>query len=150
TWGVSDNDISAVDGTGLFNVYVPVAAPVQVNAYAGAWQASGVANVVVNVNRTDQAPVGSPAAFMGTPSGTDSFVILYPYANTVFPRALAAPKIQWDNQGTAASAVKISLRYPATGTPTFTWSTIIPESSPPRATIPQDIWTAFDQTAKGK
>ena len=75
--------------------------------------------------------------------------ILYPYANTVLPLGLIPPLLQWDTGGTAASAVQISLRYPATGTATFAWNAIIPESSPPSATIPQSVWKDFENSGKG-
>lgn len=150
TWTDSNTDMSAIDSDGNFIVYAPVAASVNLTAYVATWQASATANVVVNINSTSQAPAGTAAIFSQTPSGTDTVTFLYPYANTVFPRGLAAPLVQWDNGGTAAAAVKVSLRYPATGTPTFTWSTIIPESSPPRATLPQAVWAGLDQTAKGQ
>ncbi len=55
----------------------------------------------------------------------------------------------------AASAVKVTLRFPATGTPIFSWSEIEPElqTAPtptlpgqPRAAIPQNVWNDFQQT----
>jgi hypothetical protein len=150
TWSVSDNDICAIDPSGLFNVYAAVAAPVNLIAYVATWQASAVANIVVDVHDTSQAPAGTAGLFVGAGIGADAFTILYPYASTVFPRALAAPILQWDNLGVAAGAVKVSLRYPSTGAPTFNWSAIVPEGTPPNAVIPQDVWTAFDQTAKAQ
>ncbi|HEX7670787.1 MAG TPA: hypothetical protein VF395_14430, partial [Polyangiaceae bacterium] len=150
TWSVSDNDICAIDVSGLFNVYAAVAAPVQLMAYVATWQATAVATIKVDVNETNQAPLGTAGSFVGAGSGADVFTILYPYAKTVFPRALAAPVLQWDNGGVPAAAVKVSLRYPATGAPNFTWSAIVPEGGSPQATIPQEVWTAFDQTAKAQ
>ena len=105
---------------------------------------------MVDAHDTSQAPAGTASLFAGSGGGTDAFTILYPYANTVFPRALAAPVLQWDNVGIAADAVKISLRYPTTGPTTFNWSTIVPEGVPPHAAIPQEVWTAFDQSAKAQ
>jgi len=55
----------------------------------------------------------------------------------------------------AASAVKVTLRFPATGTPIFSWAEIFPEleteptaSLPgqPRATIAQSVWSDFQET----
>ena len=51
--------------------------------------------------------------------------------------------------GTAASAVQVSLRYPATGTATFAWNAIMPESNPPNATIPASVWKDLENTGKG-
>jgi hypothetical protein len=150
TWNDSNADISAIDANGNFVVYAPVAAAVNLTAYVATWQASATASVVVDVHDTSQAPSGSPAVFAGSPSGTDTLIILYPYANTVLPPGLAAPVLQWDSGGVPATAVKLSLRYPAIGTPTFNWSSIVAETSPPRAAIPQAVWAGFDQTSKGK
>jgi hypothetical protein len=150
TWTDSNTDMSAIDSAGNFSVYAPVAATVNLTAYVATWQASATANVVVDINDSSQAPAGTQPVFSQTPEGTDTVTFLYPYANTVFPRGLAAPLVQWDNGGIAAAAVKVSLRYPATGSPTFNWSTIIPESSPPRAALPQAVWAGLDQTAKGQ
>jgi hypothetical protein len=96
-----------------------------------------------------QAPPGTATLFDGVPAGPDAVTILYPYANTVMPVGLKAPEIHWQS-ATAADAVKVSLRFPATGTPTFEWSTIIPESSPPRATLDQAAWEGFDRSARGQ
>ena len=43
----------------------------------------------------------------------------------MLPIGLRAPVIQWDNKGTAATGVKVSLQYPATGAASFSWSEII-------------------------
>jgi hypothetical protein len=150
TWTDSNSDNTAIDSTGLFQVYGAVASSVQLTAYVGTWQASAVANVVVNALDVSNAPLGAPALFLVPGVVPDSVTFLYPYANTVFPRGIAAPVIQWDNGGTNADSVEISLRYPATGVPTFQWSEIIPESSPPKATIAQAAWAGLDYTAAGQ
>ena len=99
---------------------------------------------------------------------SDTVSLLYPYAQTVFPLGLAPPLLQWATGANgSADAVKISLRYPATGTPNFSWSAIVPESStlwldPPTNSIPlaagpraaidgidASIWPIFEQTAQG-
>jgi hypothetical protein len=67
----------------------------------------------------------------------------------VLPLGLIPPVLQWETGGTAASAVQVSLRYPATGTATFAWNRIMPESSPPSATIPAAVWKDFENAGKG-
>jgi PA14 domain len=148
-WSVSNEDIAAVGSDGTLKLYVPVAANMTVTAYAGSWVATTTASVVVSVQDKSMVSAPTAAIFDGTPAGTDTATVLYPYANTVFPRAVKAPVLQWDNAGAAATAVKYFVRYPTTGTPTFSWSSIIPESAPPSATFPQAVWSALDQTAKG-
>ena len=78
----------------------------------------------------------------------------------MFPLGLPSPLIQWENNNvpaTTASAVKVTLRFPATGTPIFSWSEIVPElqtaptptlAAQPRATIPQTVWPDFQQTRR--
>jgi hypothetical protein len=149
-WSLDALDLASVNNTGTVTLYSPIASTIQVYAYAGKWQGVGLTNVVVNINETNQAPVGTAVKFTGPGAGVDPMVIRYPYDATVFPRSIKAPLIQWQNGGMPADAVKISLRYPATGAPIFNWSMIIPESTPyPQAAIPQAVWAAFDRTAQG-
>jgi Regulator of chromosome condensation (RCC1) repeat len=66
--------------------------------------------------------------------------------------------------GVGGGAVKVSLRYPVTGTALFDWSIIAPENASfalataagpsqllpgPRLRIPAPVWAAFEQTARG-
>jgi hypothetical protein len=148
-WSVSNEDISAIGSDGKLQLYVPVATNITVTAYAGSWVATTTATVVVSVQDKSMVSAPTAALFDGVSSGTDAATVLYPYSNTVFPRAMKAPVLQWDNGGNAATAVKYFVRYPATGTPTFSWSSIIPEPATPSATFPQGVWSALDQTAKG-
>ncbi len=149
-WTLDRLDIATISSDGTVNLISGVAGPINVTAYLGQLSATGVVNVVVNMANTDSAPAGSVAAFATAVSGTDPAKVLYPYDQTVLPIGLRAPVIQWDNGGTAASAVKITLQYPATGVATFTWSEIIPESATPQATVPRDVWEFFEQSAKGQ
>ena len=149
TWAVSNEDVAAIGSTGTLNLYVPVAANMTVTAYAGSWVATTTASVVVAVQDKSLVSAATAALFDGMPTGTDTATILYPYANTVFPRGLKAPVFQWDNAGVAATAVKYFVRYPTTGAASFSWSSIIAEPANPSATVPAAVWSALDQTAKG-
>jgi hypothetical protein len=91
--------------------------------------------------------------------------ILYPYNKTVFPLAMPPPLIQWADNGTPYYA-KVTLQYPSTGTPIFTWSEIVSENGPlsspynllptalpvkggGRAQIPSLAWKTFQNAAAG-
>jgi hypothetical protein len=150
-WTLDKLSTATIDNTGTFQVVSPVAGPIQVKGIAGTLFNTGTANVVVAAVDTRNAPTGVTAStFTGTSTTTDpTLTVLYPYANTVFPVGTAPPLVQWSNGGVAATAVKVGLRYPATGTPTFSWDEIIAEPSTPQATIPANVWSAFEQTAKG-
>jgi hypothetical protein len=153
---------------GQFLVISPVAGPIHSTGYIGSFPPVPVtANVVVNANSSDPAvPAATVDLFTATSSAVDPMAILYPYPAsasrpTVFPLGLLAPVVQWSTGGSAASGVKISLRYPASSGALFTWSSIMPEqtltlqtnpevaSKGPAATIPQNVWWAFENSAKG-
>ncbi|MEP7049767.1 MAG: PA14 domain-containing protein, partial [Pseudomonadota bacterium] len=148
-WTLDRLDIAAVNN-GAVNMLGAVPGTLNVTAYAGQFSATGQLNVTVNATDTNFAPAGAVTNLAKAVSGTDPMTFLYPYAATVLPLGLAPPYVQWDNGGTAASAVQVSLRYPATGTPTFSWNEIIPESNPPHATLPQEVWRDLENTAKGQ
>lgn len=87
------------------------------------------------------------------PAPTDTTSILYPYKDTVFPRALTPPVLQWAQTSPAASYVKYCLRFydPAWGGQlTFRWCKISAEPNPTRATIPRWVWEPFETTASGQ
>src|SRR6185369_6069745 len=135
-WSLDRFDVATV-ANGTVNMISAVPGTLNVTAYAGQFSATAQLNVKVNATDTLLAPANAVTNFAKTVAGTDPMTILYPYANTVLPLGLIPPLIQWDNGGTAADAVQVGLRYPATGTATFSWNEIIPESNPPSATIPQ-------------
>jgi PA14 domain len=149
TWAISNEDIAAIASDGTVKLYVPVAANLTVTGYAGSWVATTTASVVVSVQDKSLVPAATAALFDGTVSGVDTATVLYPYARTVFPRAIKAPVVQWATGGSTADAVKYFVRYPTTGTPIFSWSSIITEPATPNAVIPAAVWSALDQTAKG-
>lgn len=164
-WAIDRFDIASIDD-GLLTLVSPIAGTINVTAYAGSLSANVVVNVKVNVLDISAAPAGTSGSFT-LPTGTaDTATILYPYAGTVLPLGLLPPLLQW-SYGTAgsAAAVKVTLRYPASGTASFSWSAIVAEAQTlklnpptntitlpagPRAEIPSAVWKAFEQTAKGQ
>jgi hypothetical protein len=125
-WSIDKYDLAQISASGQLTLAVPIAGPITVSAYAGTLSASVVSNVTVNVVDTSAAPTGyTNTQFPVTTGTTDSIQVLYPYPGTVFPLGLPSPLIQWQNQNapaTVASAVKVTLRFPATGTAIFSWS----------------------------
>jgi hypothetical protein len=154
-WSINQYDIAQVSSTGTLTLAAPIAGPITVSAYAGTLSASVVCNVTVSVVDTSGAPTGySNTQFPTTTGAADTLSVLYPYPATVFPLGLPSPLIQW-SASTTASAVKVTLRFPATGTPIFSWSEIVPEvqtaptptlAAQPRAIIPQSVWQDFQET----
>ncbi len=148
-WTLDRYDVATV-ANGTVNMISAVPGTLNVTAYAGQYAATGQLIVKVNTTDSSAAPPNAVTNFAKTVAGTDPATILYPYAGTVLPLGMTAPVLQWDNGGTAADAVQVSLRYPATGTATYSWNAIIPESTPPSAVIPQTVWKDFENTGKGQ
>jgi hypothetical protein len=165
-WTVDNPSISTISATGVLQLVYPLATTFHVTGYSGGWTNSAspsVVNVIVNAIDVSNAPTGyttNPPTEFTTPTPTvaDNITVLYPYTGTVLPLGLPAPVIQWSNGGTAANAVRVQLRYPAGTGALFTWSGILAESQTqptptltgqPRAFVPQNVWTAFEQTSQG-
>jgi hypothetical protein len=149
-WGLDKLDRATVSTSGLLSLQSPLAGPIAVSAYVQQFKDTATVNVVVNAVDTMEAPSGAATTFAsGTTSGTDPASILYPYDATVLPLALKPPVLQWDTGGSSASAIKVSLVYPATGTPQFTWSKVMTEPASLRYAFSRNQWGYFERTAKG-
>jgi hypothetical protein len=148
-WSVDKQYLAAISG-GTLTLVGAVAGPIQVTAYSAGFQSSAVVNVTTNVVDSSQVTAAVTQQFGGGGTQADHISILYPYAGTIFPRSVAAPIVQWDNLGVAATAVKVTVQYPATGVPTYSAATIVPESSPPAVALGQDAWAFLDATAAGQ
>ncbi len=90
-----------------------------------------------NLSAADQAVFGSPD---GTPSGT----MLYPYDKTVFARGLPAPELMWSG-GAAGDTWLIHLHEAHYDAKIYT--TADPPSDVP---IPQDIWDGLTSSNAGE
>jgi hypothetical protein len=161
-WTLDNPSIATISASGVVQLVSPIATTFHMTAYSGGWSNSAspaTVNVVVNAVDTSSAPFGySNSSFTGSATVSDNISVLYPYSGTVLPLGLPAPTIQWSNGGVTANAVRVQLRYPAGSGSLFTWSGILPENQTaptpslpgqPRAFPPQNVWTAFEQTARG-
>jgi hypothetical protein len=147
-WGLDTLDRATVSN-GVVSLQAPIAGTMKVSAFVQEFKATATVNVVVNANDVTEAPNGAAAIFAGAAASPDTATILYPYDATVFPLALKPPVLQWDDGGVAATAVKVSLTYPAVGAPTFSWSKVIPNPGNLRFAFTRDQWAFFERTAKG-
>lgn len=149
SWTLSNPDTAVITDTGVITIYSPVAQTQNVRAYAGNFQAIATATVTVAIEDNSTAPAGSVPLFTtGTPTGPDTAQFVYPYANTMFPRGIRSPNLQWVTGALGnADAVKVSVRYPVSGAAKFSWSKIIPGGGSRQVTLPQDVWLGLDQSA---
>jgi PA14 domain len=150
-WGLDALDRATVSNDGVVSLVSPLAGPMKVTAYVQEFKDTATVDVTVNATDTLEAPTGAAATFnANATNGADTAKILYPYDATVFPLALKPPVLQWETGASgAASAVKVQLRFPATGTAVFSWSKIIAEPGDLRYSFTRDQWGYFERTAKG-
>jgi len=150
-WGLDALDRATVSNTGVVSLVTPLAGPMKVSAYIQEFKDTAAVNVVVNAIDVLDAPTGAASKFAaGVSSGADTVTVLYPYDATVLPLALKPPVLQWDPGANGlGDAVKVSLIYPASGTPTFSWSKIIAAPGNSRFTFTRDQWGFFERSAKG-
>ncbi len=164
-WAIDRFDIATISDAGLVTMISPNPGTITVTGYAGSLAATATLNVTLSAVDVTSAPASTSTRFTSTTGTADTTTVLYPYADTVFPLGLLPPLVQWSTGAAgAAAAVKLSVRYPATGTPIFQWGQIIAENSTlslnpptntvtlaagPRASIPATVWSAFERTAKG-
>jgi hypothetical protein len=155
-WDIDRADRATISASGVLSVVRPIAGPVKVTAYANGMTATATVNVTVDVASADSsvAPgqVDKHVDSMGNPyPGTvvSDLRWLYPYNDTVLPLGLPAPVLQWQRQLPAAPSIRVSLRYPAVGAAQFDWGLVIQEPNSFTYTFPQDVWQAFEQTARG-
>jgi hypothetical protein len=104
-------------------------------------------------------PVTDPATVtaLTTPTSNGSaqgLAYLYPYDQTVFPRGLLAPLIQWTWTTGNADAIQISLKTTSGSfsyTGTFAAPAILTQTGGKfiRMPIPQDVWAMATDTAGG-
>jgi hypothetical protein len=124
-WGIDRGEIGAIDGTGVFTTSGNVGGKANITALYGTLKASTSVTVqIINVQSGDPAyqnppaPVGAggyggvggdgpgaPASsgqqgtLGGTPTADSSVTLLYPYDQTVWPRGMLAPLLQWKSGG---------------------------------------------------
>jgi hypothetical protein len=111
---------------------------------------AAIADVTVKLVFVDDSQAIDPSikdAFDGAMTPDPAFFsLLYPYDQTVFPRGLVGPELQW-NGGGAADVYRIHLE-----SPTFeftTWSLVPPPSRFNFPTAPADIWRLMTNSTVG-
>ena len=122
-----------------------------VNIYAQNGQSTGSTTLRVRIHISD-VPPGSTAAFSprSRPGGqADShFAWLYPYDQTVFPRGLLPPRLQWAGtqiQWVLVTASALNLDY--TGSLRADEQRSAGERAVPQLDLPADAWTAITGSA---
>jgi len=137
-WSVDDTSLGSINQAGVFEANGYTAGAVTITAQAGSESASVPFAVAVklrqnpdNISDADQAKLIAGGTGGGKGVGPDAaFRFLYPYDNTVFPRGLLAPTLQF--AGSAASSVYLKL-----SAPNFSFEGFSVAGTPTRITIPE-------------
>jgi hypothetical protein len=157
SWTIDSYDRAVINGSGKLTVFSGIGSPIVVTATSSMDTTTALVDVIVNIVDPGSSP-SVATAFNAAGSSTDTAKTLYPYKNTVFPLDLKAPLVQWETGGNNATEVQVALRFPAgSSSPSFWYSKIYNTGDPKEGTlsssvpawiIPQQIWSAFDRSAK--
>jgi hypothetical protein len=157
TWSLTRSDLGEVDGTGLFKTRSMVGGVVTLTATSMTGERATAA-ITVRVQLTDN---GLPDGGLSVPSNVVTLLdqtaqadagptttgprILYPYANTVFPRGILAPLVQYAVPS-PPSASRLTITAPF-----FTWTGYlgVSTSQRPNVVVPEAIWDAALRSASG-
>jgi hypothetical protein len=149
-WSVDDTRIGSISQDGVFEANGYSAGAVTITAQAGSESASVPFAVAVklsqnpdNISAADQAQLVLGGTGGGKGIGPDAaFRFLYPYDNTVFPRGLSAPALQFG--GAAASSVYLKIT-----TTNFSYAGFSAAGTPTRITLPDSVWKGLTDSAGG-
>jgi hypothetical protein len=149
TWSSDNTRLGYVDGQGVFHSSGLVAGTTTVTArFRGegglVHEGTTVLRVISNVERTQDGvtPEQKTAIETGTPTADATFVWLYPYDKTVFPRGLPGPFLQFG--GGAADALRIVAKVGD-----FTFKGFYAAKNPASIELPAEIWDAVTNSSDG-
>ncbi|MEP7052701.1 MAG: hypothetical protein ABJB12_20200, partial [Pseudomonadota bacterium] len=148
-WSVDDTRLGSISPDGVFESNGVTAGTVTISAQAGSEVATAYIVISVkmsanpgNLSADEQAKLVQGGSGGPKGVGPDAFRFLYPYDNTVFPRGLLAPSLQFAGAVAAATYLKIT-------TSNFSYSAFAAAPTPTRVTIPEDVWKGMTESAGG-
>lgn len=140
TWALDDVVIGTVSGAGLFSSPGVVAGHATVTATYGKLTASTSITVKVAVRDNPGGVSPSDQTLLEAGGSADpGFRWLYPYDNTVFPRGVPAPTLQFG--GGTADAIYLKLTVKDSSYETFFGA-----SAPARVALPQAVWKGVTES----
>ncbi len=149
-WSVSNTSLGSIGDDGVFEANGYAAGLVVVSAQVGTVSASATLQITVDIRKnpddlseSDRAALAQHGVGGAKGMGPDAaFRFLYPYDNTVFPRGLSAPTLQFASAGATATYVEIS-------TDGFSYAAFASASAPTRIVIPEAVWRGVTSSAGG-
>jgi len=147
-WSVSNTSLGSIGDDGVFEANGYAAGTVVISAQVGSLVASQSLQISVDITKNPDNLGEAQRALLsqhgqGGPRGLGpdaAFRFLYPYDNTVFPRGLAAPSLQFGSGGASATYVKLT-------TDGFSYTAFANASAPLRVVIPEAVWRGVTSSA---
>jgi hypothetical protein len=141
SWSVDLPLVGSIDQNGLFTASGRLGGVVTVSAATAS--AHGATTMTVDLQIVDDAidaGAGVVAALRDGGTADPGFSWLYPYDQTVFPRELVPPTLQWG--GEPASYVRVHVK-----SSTLDYEAFFGPSSPARAALSAAAWTTITESA---
>jgi hypothetical protein len=154
TWSVDQPSLGTIDPNGVFTPSGTAGGTL--NVYAQAGQAVGQATLRIRIHISDLPPGldgGVLGALQAGGSADSNFQWLYPYDQTVFPRGLNPPRLQWSGtepQWVYVTAAAANLDYKGVFAPTNNDGLTSPYNDagvPPQLDLVADAWNAITLSA---
>ncbi len=157
SWSLDTYDAGTISTAGVFTTTGIVGGTIQVTATVGKQTATAELTVKVKLSEdVSQGPgdpgvsPGNKTALMGPPGmdpGPNPTKILYPYDQTVMPRGLVAPLLQFSPGNVPPEDALVSV-----SSADFSWDGYIHlmNSGVPQFYMPQDVWDAALLTTGGQ
>ncbi|HEY0463226.1 MAG TPA: hypothetical protein VGC79_03410, partial [Polyangiaceae bacterium] len=147
-WSVNNNSLGSIGDDGVFEANGYAAGSVVISAQVGTVSASASLQITVDIRQNPdnlseevRAALAQKGVGGAHDLGPDStFRFLYPYDNTVFPRGLSAPTLQFASAAATATYLKIS-------TDGFSYAGFASASTPTRIVIPEAVWHGVTSSA---
>ena len=141
SWSVDLPLVGAIDANGLFTASGQLGGVVTVSAQTAS--AHGATTLTVDLQIVDDAAdagAGVIGALRDGGAADPAFTWLYPYDQTVFPRELAPPTLQWG--GEPASYLRVHVK-----SSTIDYESFFGPSTPARAVFSPAVWTTITESA---
>jgi hypothetical protein len=143
-WSIDAPQIGSIDQNGVFTPNGVAGGLVNVFAQAGGRVATTTLKVVVHITDLPSGLDGGVlSALQAGGSADPNFQWLYPYDQTVFPRGIAPPRLQY--AGTQAQWFLVTAKAS-----TFTYEGVFAQTNtdqitgdPPQLDLPEDAWSAI-------
>ena len=140
-WSIDNIAIGTIDNAGLFKAAGAVGGIATVSATSG--NLSGSTTVTVRLHITENpgnVDANTQTILKGGGTADAAFKWLYPYDQTVFPRGLLPPTLQFAGAAPTATYVHITSKY-------LDYQGFFGASSPARVPLSAALWTTLTKSA---